>query len=527
MGGVWAYNGHPMKMDFTPAVIGAALIVCLTPAEQASASTGMPAFAPAALKDAEDMDVDAEEAPDDVGDEGGDFGEDDAGKPAQAADSGEHEAPAQPADFDIEEYVQLAQENNPQVQAAKWELESYRKQLDEAHWAPYFNVSFNTMFTYMSRTEGDALYSPQGEFNISSDAGIWLRLELVAGVPIYTFGTITSYWDMAEQGVKVGKQKLLKEKQQVAYDVRRAYYSLQIARELLSVAKNGNKYLKHALDKVEEDLENDGGEFTDSDLLKLKTGKVKLEVQELQAKKIESISLAALRFLTGEPDLDPPDIPIEPEQIAVGELQQYLSAAEENRPELQMLGAAIKVGKANVKLKKASMLPNFILAGQYTYAYANKVEDQKTPFANDPFNKNVGGVVLMMEWPLDVVPGAFRISKAKADLFKLEAQQDYATGGISVEVELAYQDVIEAQERMKVLKNGKKLGKGWIIAESQSFDAGLTKIKDFVDALTTYFEMYMLFYQAVYDFNVSLAKLRLSAGTDDIAAQPGAGLHVE
>lgn len=465
------------------------------------------------VEDAGEADEDGSgEDPDDAagdGDDGGDDGQ-------------------EPDGFDIEYYVELAQKNHPKIQAAKWKLKSYRKQLDEAHWAPYFNgISLDMMFTYMSRMEGDALQSPQGEFDISTDAGIWLRLEMEAGIPIYTFGKITSYWTMAEQGVKVGKLNLEKEKQQIAFDVRRAYLSLQIAREILAVTRNGSKYLKKALDRVEDDLDEGGGEFTESDLLKLKTGKVKLEVQQVQAKKIESISLAALRYLTGVPDLDPPDIPIEPEQTEVGELDQYLEAAQDNRPELGMLKAAVKVGKADVKLKKASMLPNFVLAGKYTFAYANKVEDQKTPFANDPFNKNGGGVLLLMQWPLDFVPGAFRLSKSKADLYMLQAQQETATGGIAVEVEMAYEDVIEAMDRMKVLKTGKKLGKGWIIAESQSLDAGLTKIKDFVDALTTYFEMYMLYYQAVYDFNVALARLRLVSGTDDIEAHGAMDVDME
>jgi outer membrane protein TolC len=449
-------------------------------------------------------------------------GEDDEG-----AEKGAKGDKVKAEEFDIEYYVKLAQENHPSIMAAKWELESYRKQLSEAHWAPYFNIDFSTMFTPMSRLEGDALHSPQGEFDISTDMGIWVKMELTAGIPVYTFGKITSYWEMAEQGVKVGENKVKQEKQRIAFDVRRAFYSLQIAREILHVTEGGTKYLDKALDKVEEDLDADEGNYTESDLKKLQTGKVRIEIEIVKAKKIEKMALAALRFYTGKPELDPPDVPIEPEETQVGTLDQYVDAAKANRPELKMLGSAIKVGKANVKLKKASMLPNFVLAGQYTYAYANKVQDQKTPFANDPFNKQGGGVALLLEWPLDIVPAAYRIGKAKADLFRLQAQQQEALGGISVEVELAHGDVLEAKDRMKVLKKGKKLGKGWIIAQSQNFDAGLSEIKDFVDALTTYFEMYLLYYQAVYDFNVALANLRRVSGTDEIQALDGPGEKLE
>lgn len=487
-------------------------IVLATAAWPAAALSALPdpeaAFAPYAPEE--------EEGGAEAGEEGAETEEEASPEPEEAkkeeGDKAEVEA------FDIEHYVKLAQKNHPSIMAAKWELESYRKQLGEAHWAPYFNISFDTMFAPMSRHEGDALHSPQGEFDISTDMGIWIRMDLKAGIPVYTFGKITSYWEMAEQGVKVGEKKLEKEKQQIAFDVRRAFYSLQIAREILHVTEGGMKYLDKALKKVEEDLDNDEGNYTESDLKKLQTGKVRIEMEVVRAKKIEKMAIAALRFYTGKHDLEPPDVPIEPEQIDVGSLDQYLISAQQNRPELKMLSSAIKVGKANVKLKKASMLPNFVLAGQYTYAYANKVEDQKTPFANDPFNKNSGGVALLLEWPLDIVPAAYRVGKAKADLFRLEAQQEEALGGIEVEVQLAYEDVMEAKDRMKVLKKGKKLGKGWIIAQSQNLDAGLSELRDFVDALTTYFEMYLLYYQAVYEFNVALANLRLVSGTDYIEA---------
>lgn len=416
----------------------------------------------------------------------------------------------------LEDCLKLSRKNHPAIIAAKHKLHALKKQLDEARWKPFFNIGMKTLLAPMSRMEGNAIYSPQGEFDISKDMGIWIRIELNAGFPIFTFGKIKSYWRMAEEGVKVGKMELQKQINEIEYEVRRAYFTVEFARQMISLLSEGKDYLDEAKKRIKQDLDEERGEATLSDLLKVKAYLAQVEAQIIQLKSLEKTALTGLEFLTGIRGADIPSNIIKMERGQLRSLPYYINEAMKNRPEFFMLESAIKVGKANIKLQRSHFLPDFVLVGNYTFAYANKVENQKTPFARDPYNTNSGGVALIVSYPFDFLPGYYKLDQAKARLYELKAQKKAALGGIMVEIEKIYNEASSLHERIKVLKKGKKSAKGWIVATHQSYTAGLCELKDFTDSLTTYFTISAEYYKTIYDYNISLSSLRKAVGITKI-----------
>lgn len=416
----------------------------------------------------------------------------------------------------LQKCIELARKNHPAILSAQHKLYALKKQLDEAHWAPFFNIGLNTLLAPMSRMEGNAISSPQGEFDISSDMGIWVRLELQAGFPIFTFGKIKSYWKMAEEAVSIGKQELKKQTNEIEYEVRRAYFTLLFARQIQSILSEGKDYLKEAQEKIEKDLESEEGESTMTDLLKVKAYSSQLESQLIEIKNVEEMAMSGLKFLIGKDDIDIQNSTIETEEGNLKSLTYYLNEAKKMRPEFSILDSAVNVRKANLKLNKSHYYPDFVLVGNYTFAYANKVEDQQTPFANDPYNQNGGGVALMMKYPFDFIPNYFRTDKAKAELREMEAQREAAKGAFLMEVENAYNKALSLHQKVEELKKGKKAAKGWIVATHQNYSAGVAELKDFTDALVTYFQLTSEYYKAIYEYNLALSSLRLATGSDTI-----------
>ncbi len=409
--------------------------------------------------------------------------------------------------------LKMSKKNHPAIMAAKFKLISLKKQLDEAHWAPFFNIGMTTLLAPTSTMKGDALTAEGGDLGDYTSLGIWVRLELQAGFPIFTFGKIKSYWKMAEEGVKIGKMELQKQVNEIDFEVRRAYITVVFARQMRAVLEEGKDYLEEARDKIEEDLENEEGESTLSDQLKVKAYTAQLESQLIQINQVEDVAMAGLRFLTGKDSIVVKDEFIEIEEGSLKKLSYYIEEAKKNRPEFAILDSAVKVHKAQVKLNKSKYLPDFLLVGKYTFAYANKVDAQDTPFANDPYNTNSGGVALLMQYPFDFVPNYYRTDKAKAQLLAMQAQQEAATGAFILEVEKAYGEAKSRYDAVKSLKKGRKAAKGWIVATHQNYQAGLADLKDFTDALVTYFMLTGDYYKAIYDYNVALSSLRLATGS--------------
>jgi len=412
----------------------------------------------------------------------------------------------------LKDCLKHSKKNHPIIMAARYKLVSLKKQLNEAHWTPFFNIGMTTLVAPTSTMTGNAVLSETGEWGDYTNLGIWIRLQFQAGFPIFTFGKIKSYWKMAEEGVKIGKSELQKQINEIDFETRRAYLTILFARQIRSVLEDGRDYLKEAEEKIEEDLENEEGEATLSDQLKVKAYSAQLESQIIQIRKVEEIAMAGLKFLTGKKNIEVSEEIIQVDEGELRDLSFYIEEAKKNRPELFILDSAVKVSKANLKLNKSKYLPDFVLVGKYTFAYANKVEDQNTPFADDPYNTNGGGVALMINYPFDFVPNYFRTDKAKAQLHQMQAQQQAASGAFLMEVEKAYSDAKSFHDSIKTLKKGKKAAKGWITATHQSYQAGLVELKDFTDALVTYFQLTGEYYKTIYDYNVALCNLRLATG---------------
>jgi outer membrane protein TolC len=433
-------------------------------------------------------------------------------KPVKAGDE-ESPPDSGPKIVTLHDCLKMSKKNHPAVMAAKFKLIALRKQLSEAHWAPFFNIGMTTLLAPTSTMKGNAIAAEGGDLGDYSSLGIWVRLEVQAGFPIFTFGKIKSYWKMAEEGVAIGKMELQKQVNEIDFEVRRAYLTAVFARQMKSVLQEGKDYLDEARDKIEEDLENEEGESTLSDQLKVKAYTAQLESQLIQIKQVEEVAMAGLRFLTGDDNIAVKDEVIELEEGSLKKLSYYIEETKKNRPELAILDSAVKVSKAQVKLNKSKYLPDFLLVGKYTFAYANKVDPQDTPFASDPYNTNSGGVALLMQYPFDFVPNYYRTDKAKAQLLQMQAQQEAATGAFFLEVEKAYGEARSRYDAVKSLKKGKKAAKGWIVATHQNYQAGLADLKDFTDALVTYFMLTGDYYKAIYDYNVALSSLRLATGS--------------
>ena len=92
------------------------------------------------------------------------------------------------------------------------------------------------------------------------------------------------------------------------------------------------------------------------------------------------------------------------------------------------------------------------------------------------------GAALVLRWQLDFLPNAARVEQAKAQMEELRETERYALGGIGVEVETAYAQVVDATAREQAYGRRQKRRAQWIIAIQQGIDVGTKEDADIVDA---------------------------------------------
>ena len=124
------------------------------------------------------------------------------------------------------------------------------------------------------------------------------------------------------------------------------------------------------------------------------------------------------------------------------------------------------------------------------------------------------GLAAAFRMPLDLFVKNAHAHRLRAEAREAELRRNEALGGIGFEVEKAYTEMKEADQRLKTVQKGEKAARQWIAAIMQNISVGLAETKDFSDALLAFFQAHTRCLQALYDCNIAVASLTRVAGVD-------------
>jgi outer membrane protein TolC len=462
------------------------------------------------------------------------------GKPTgpPAAVSGE-ESPgaAEPERLSLEDLVSRALRGSRELAAERHRLAAIEAQIEQLFWAPFSGFSIGGAFSMVpnkcvstSARAEDGVLRECGGGSVSADEewrtdewGPTFHLEVKGGVPLYTFGKISSAKRAAKEGRAAKEASLPAVEHRIRADVTRAYHAVIGAREMLYTLGEGRKHLRKARAKLEEDLENEEGTETQVDLIKLQVFEAEVDHLEQQTRQIEQAALAALRFLAGGPDTERIDVPDEPQARVERDLEplpEYLERALRSRPELAALRHAVKALEAKVDMRRADFWPDLALALSWRYGYTPGRTDVENWLLTDNYNYG-GGVpsaALTLRYHLDWGLDVYRLDEAKAELQAAMADQQRALDGILLEVRTTWIRVAGTRDGIERLGKARTLIKGWIAAVSQGHAAGLNSSKDVKDALKEYFSIMAQMHTLIGEYNAGLAALDRACGEFPAAA---------
>jgi outer membrane protein TolC len=91
-----------------------------------------------------------------------------------------------------------------------------------------------------------------------------------------------------------------------------------------------------------------------------------------------------------------------------------------------------------------------------------------------------------------------------------------ALGGVGVEVESAYAQVVDAQAREKAYAAAEKTARKWLVAIQQGIDVGTREDADLVDPARQWAMQRYNHLTAIMDLNLAWSSLALATGWDVI-----------
>jgi outer membrane protein TolC len=436
--------------------------------------------------------------------------------------------------FTLPQLLEMAR-GNPGLQASAAATTASEAQVTEAklNWlpqgdllsilAPSPNLHCSNPFAGMAGTSTNEpcleTTSPEARITDVSWNRVFTRTEVKLIQPVYDFGKISAGIAAAEAGVGVSRQKEAGARADLELNVRKAYYGLKFAREVLDMLDDGSSYVDDALKKLDKDLANGTGNVSVTDRLRMRTVRADVDSRILEARRLQGIARESLRTLIGTEaptDIDVDDDEFEPPEVKDRMVTYYEDLARANRPEVRLLDYAVMAKSALHDLERRKEYPDLVLIATGVYAVAQTVDDPQNAFYNHYFNSRSVGLAAALRMQLDLGPKIARARKTEAEALEITHRRTEALGGILLEVRKSYTEATEAASRVAAMDKGQKAGKAWISAVAQNFAVGLAEARDLSDALITFFAMRTRYLQAVFDLHVARSALSRATGSAEL-----------
>jgi outer membrane protein TolC len=412
--------------------------------------------------------------------------------------------------YTLRRCLELSAVNFPKVQEARAKAAKARAQLSEARFAPFNEFTMTGGLGLAPSVRGTPVYSPDSDLSLSSTMGVAWQVGFDGVIPLWTFGKLSNLADAAEAQTKVGAQEIQKAKNELQLQVRQAFYGLQLATDALDLLHGAVQRMDKHLARMEAKTEP-GAE--DIELLKLKMNRAELAARESEVVKQSEIARAGLAFLIGAKQrVEIVDQPLKRLDHPLAPLARYLMAARLYRPEINMARAGVLAREAQLRIQQARYYPDLGLGLSAGWSQAREIDDQQNPFVRDPVNYLRYAAGLVMRWKLDFLSNSAREAQAEADLEAMRASEQYALGGVGVEVQTAFHEARDAEKRLDAYTDATRYARRWLVMVQQGIDIGTFDDEDIIEPAREYALKRYARMQATFDYNVALAKLALATG---------------
>jgi outer membrane protein TolC len=250
-----------------------------------------------------------------------------------------------------------------------------------------------------------------------------------------------------------------------------------------------------------------GGEVAPVDLTRaqLQTNQRQNELE--QARTNESVAQDAVRVLVGYgPAREVTATDLSTLVPAPGEVERFTADMTQRRPELAQFDAERRAAQQDIRIARADRLPQF----SYTVNGGFDTDSIKFPRLKEHtgFSAAVHVVIPIFDW------GATRSRERQAQvrLQIAENERAQAVRGFAQQFNSARTQAISAAARITLAATGVRLAQSNLDASIARYRAGEAQIVEVTDAQTTLAAQRLAFFQALFDYQIELARLRQAAG---------------
>jgi outer membrane protein TolC len=328
--------------------------------------------------------------------------------------------------------------------------------------------------------------------------------------PLFTGFRVRSNANIADYQSKATNEDYKKDKSELIYNIRFAYWSLFKAIEFKKVIDENVQQVKAHVRDVQNFLEQ--GVVTKNEVLKVEVQLSNVEILQIDAKNNVALAMLGINSLIGlslETKIEiTSDIQTKLNEYT--DLDFMVQEALKLRYEVKGMEFRVKAGESGVDLAKSGWFPQIYLFGNYNYARPNQRVIPALDKFKDTWDMGVTATLDIWNWGRTV----YQTAQAQAQLAQAKDGLEQMKDGITFEVTQSYYNFKQSQEKLTVAEKGVTQAEENFRITSDKFKSGMVSSTDLLDAELSLLQIKFNYIQAQVDCEIADARFKRAIGTE-------------
>jgi outer membrane protein TolC len=419
----------------------------------------------------------------------------------------------------IQQAVQIGMENSKALRTSQFKLEAADARSSEMNTLRLPSLKFNGTYTRLSDVPPSQIVLPanfimpgvpptDSRATLSPTVLDNYGLKATLQQPLFTGGKISGAANAAEYLSDATKEDYKKDKAEVQYNIKAAYWNLFRAYEFKKfVDENVNQIKSHAKDA--ENLMKQGM-LTSNDLMKVQVQLSDALVRQIDATNNVKLAMYALNNTLGLPLQTEIEL-VSTIQIADRtweEVDKLVGRAFEKRPDVIGMNARVKAGESGLTSARGGWWPQIYLVGNYNYLRPNS-----RIFPTVDKFKDTWDVTLSLSFDIwNWWQTGYQANQAQAQLAQAQEGLSMMKDGVMLEVTQSYLGVNQFKERKAVSEQGVRQAEENYRITNDKYKKGLTPNSELLDAEVALLQAKLNLTQSLVDYELSMARLSKAIG---------------
>lgn len=430
----------------------------------------------------------------------------------------------------LEECIQLALRNRPEIEMASLDIFNAEQQIKEANSYYYPRLNFTTGYT---RFRGPTEFNTDVDISgikkplepLLSQAGLdipsvipqqvevgktnWYFLQLDLNQPIYTFGRIQEGIEQARLGRSITLQQKEKKRREIIFEVKKGYYQFLLAREVHQLMKEAEARINVVTRMVKISYETSlpGKEekgTTRLDYLKAKSFHSEVRARQSETSKNLKLAELGLKIAVGvSPDegLNVVETRLESMSMRLLNSGQVKEKVLEKNIDLKSLDLGVQLFDSRRRAARKEYLPKIGLQGQY-------VGPEDRLGTNNFWYLGVGITMPLFDGFLTKA----KIGQAEVQFQKTKGQKLMLEKALSIQIDHLHTTLVELRERIEILQTAIREAQERTQLAADAYASGITEYDELLLAQKTELEMKAGYLQGLYLYQVAISEMEFISG---------------